>query len=437
MKRNTFGKPITSALLVFFVLSFFVSPMYAQDDIQKMHWRRIIYSQPDEWYGSEEAIRIADNVLLYQRDVGGWQKNTSMQRVLSKKEKKELQKLKSDPSVVTTDNGATTGELVFLSKVYGKTGHEPYKTAFLKGLDYLLEAQYDNGGWPQKYPLEDGYSRHITYNDGSMVHIMEFLKAIHERSDDFSIIADEATVKKAGEAFDKGLEVILKTQYRQNGKLTVWCAQHDEITLLPAKARSYELPSLSGGESYGIVEMLMDIDNPSDDVIASVEAAVNWFEENKIEGIRLEGFENEDGKRDRRVVKDPMGKPLWARFNDLEDNRPFFCSRDGIKRYSISEISHERRNGYSWYTSGPQAVLDRYDEWKSEWASEEQGYMFSYFMGNGEDGLHFAYSEDGLKWEALNNGRSFLKPAVGVDKLDAGPLYYKGSRWIVSYGLDG
>ncbi len=33
-------------------------------------------------------------------------------------------------------------------------------------------------------------------------------------------------------------------------------------------------------------------------------------------------------------------------------------------------------------------------------------YLFSFFMGNGEDGLHLAYSIDGLKWEALNNNKS-------------------------------
>tara|TARA_R110001583_G_scaffold27453_4_gene98135 strand:+ start:1731 stop:1904 length:174 start_codon:yes stop_codon:yes gene_type:complete len=38
---------------------------------------------------------------------------------------------------------------------------------------------------------------------------------------------------------------------------------------------------------------------------------------------------------------------------------------------------------------------------------ESEIYLFSYFKGNGEDGLHLASSEDGLKWEALNNDKSF------------------------------
>jgi len=52
---------------------------------------------------------------------------------------------------------------------------------------------------------------------------------------------------------------------------------------------------------------------------------------------------------------------------------------------------------------------------------EREVYLFSYFKGNGEDGFHLAYSYDGLKWTALNNDQSFLKPQVGNDKLMRDP----------------
>ena len=45
-----------------------------------------------------------------------------------------------------------------------------------------------------------------------------------------------------------------------NGRRTVWCAQHDETTLRPAGARTYEHASLSGYESVGIVRFLMGIE---------------------------------------------------------------------------------------------------------------------------------------------------------------------------------
>ena len=48
-------------------------------------------------------------------------------------------------------------------------------------------------------------------------------------------------------------------------------------------------------------------------------------------------------------------------------------------------------------------------------------YLFSYFINNSKDGLHLAYSYDGLTWTALNGGRSFLTPTVGKDKLMRDP----------------
>ena len=45
--------------------------------------------------------------------------------------------------------------------------------------------------------------------------------------------------------------------------------------------------------------------------------------------------------------------------------------------------------------------------------AQEQVYLFSYFTNNGRDGLHLAYSRDGLKWNTLNDGKPFLAPAVG------------------------
>lgn len=85
--------------------------------------------------------------------------------------------------------------------------------------------------------------------------------------------------QQARKAFDKGIECILRTQVRQNGELTVWCAQHDRITLEPCKARAYELPSLSGQESDNIVLLLMSLPHPSEKVIESIESAVKWFKD--------------------------------------------------------------------------------------------------------------------------------------------------------------
>jgi hypothetical protein len=57
---------------------------------------------------------------------------------------------------------------------------------------------------------------------------------------------------------------------------------------------------------------------------------------------------------------------------------------------------------------------------------EAKVYLFSYFKGNGETGLHLAHSSDGLNWEALNNSEPILAPTVGNDKLMRDPCIIQG-----------
>lgn len=353
------------SILVGSLLIGYAVTLYSQNSSQK--WPTIIHDSPLTWFASPQAKEVAENVLLYQRNIGGWPKNTQMQNPLSPAEKQKLIALKADSKELTTDNGATTQEMLFLSKMYSQVPDERYKTAFIAGLEYLLKAQYDNGGWPQFYPLKKGYYTHITYNDNSMANIMTLLKEVAEKSETYSIKVPDALAEKAQKAFDKGIDCILKTQYKQNGQLTAWCAQHDEISLLPANARAFELASLSGMESAKLVLLLMSVKNPSPEIVTAVNSAVAWFEKTKITDLREERVVvPNSNKLEKVMVKDPNATPLWARFMELSDNTPFFCDRDGIKKATLAEIGAERRIGYSWYTNAPKEVLKKYPSWKKK-----------------------------------------------------------------------
>lgn len=334
---------------------------------KEMSWTRTAKRIDDRFFYlyTDEAKRIADNLVLYQLESGAWQKNVYFPAEITAEQKKEISANKKHVEWGTIDNGSTTTEIIYLSKMYNVVRDEKYKKAALKGIEYLLEAQYENGGWPQFYPNAKGYARHITYNDNAMVNVMRVLQDIFEY-DPLYWYVPTSLREKAKTAFDKGVQCILATQVVQDGKPTVWCAQHDFETLAPAKARAYELPSLSGQESDNIVLLLMDIPNPSPEIVAAVENAIAWFEKSKIEGIRLEYYRNDEGKRDYRVVACEKCPVLWARFYELDTNRPFFCDRDGIKKYDVSQIGHERRTGYSWYNNDGRSVLTRYKMWKRE-----------------------------------------------------------------------
>jgi PelA/Pel-15E family pectate lyase len=316
--------------------------------------------KPDTWFQSENGRRVAENILAWQSPQGLWPKNGDT-TVPCTVEKKELRG--------TYDNSATYEEMRFLARAYNVAPDSRYKEAVVRALDNILAAQYPNGGWPQYHPSGDGYPRYITFNDDAMVNIMYLLNDIAE-SNEFAFV-DKKRRKKAATAFDKGIKCMLDCQISVDGKLTAWCAQHDEKTLEPRLARSYEHPSISGMESVPIVMLLMthgDVSDPR--VLDSINSACEWFESAKITGLRLfeiqvESGENEENE-DRWVVPDPDAPPLWGRFYEIDTNRAIFSGRDGVIKHTLAEIEQERRGGYRWYGFWPVEALDEWPKWKKK-----------------------------------------------------------------------
>lgn len=363
-------------------------------------WDDVARGRADEqkssaWWSSDEAKRIAENVLLHQRNVGGWEKNIyDLHQPLSESEKNALISKKTNGAGCTIDNGAVYYELIYLSRVYGAIEDGTLKTeiynGFVKAVEYLLEAQYENGGWPQFYPYKGGYSNHITYNDNAMVNVLEMLYDIHTQSRAFSFKLNDEMMAKAKLAYDKGIDCILKTQYVQDGLLTSWCAQHHYETMEPVMARSYELASLSGMESEGILTMLMSLKDPSDAIIRSIYMGARWYDNVKITGQRLEDYYNTAlNKNDKRIVNDPNAPDMWARFYTLENSTPFFSDRDGIPVGSIAEIGHERRNGYSWYNNSGSSVASSFGTWKRKYFTTFLVYPISNSQFDVKDSIRF------------------------------------------------
>lgn len=343
-------------------------------DWSLVSWSNALKQQP-LWYQTDEAARIGNQLILFQKDNGGWTKNEDFTLILTQAEKDKVIASKSDISETTIDNRTTYTQLQYLAKLI--TGslqksqppgqHPQHLAAFFKGFDYLLSSQYPNGGFPQFFPLKEGYYTHITYNDDAMVGVLEFFRDIAQNKDDYKFV-DEERRAKAEKAVQKGIDVILKSQVKINGVKTVWCAQHDEVTLVPAPARNFEPISLSGYESVGLVKFLMEIKNPSSEVIDAIESAVKWFEKTKITGIKVETIPVKDSPRgvDRVVVQDKNAPPLWARFYEIPTNRPIFIGRDKVLRANLADIEIERRTGYSYYTNSPQKLLEvDYPKWKN------------------------------------------------------------------------
>lgn len=389
--HGSFFKSI-GAFLVFGLVSFSAYSQAESIDMSPFadganHWHRfftdwdIIAPLPgNPLYEETEIVAIGDNILLFQRDNGGWAKNYDMQSILSEEQKEKIEAQK--PVLHTTfDNATTYPHVDYLAQAYTITKLERFKEGCLKGLDFILEAQYDNGGWPQYYPPlpeNSGYSKHITFNDEAYIGIMNVLKKIVDNDNNFSFL-DDTYRSKVNIAYKKGLDCILKTQIVEDGVLKIWCQQHDEVTLQPAWARTFEPPSLCSDESAPIVLHLMSIENPSDKIVASIQSAVKWFDDSKILNTRCiydptapeYVSKHRVHRYDTKVVYDLNAPPIWTRFYELNTGKSIFCDRSGEILYNMSDVGRERRSGYRWYVYAPQDVLDMYPAWQKRWAKDE------------------------------------------------------------------
>ena len=391
-KQNDMAKRTSQVIFLCLLLSLaaFAQKSEKKEFMAQGRWvgRNLPNNKGDAFFQTEEARRIGDQVLLYQRVTGGWPKNINMAAPLTDEQRAQVTKDKARRDDSTTDNNATSQQIIFLSRLYQGTKDDRYKAGCIRGVEYLLGGQYSNGGWPQFWPEMRDYQIHITFNDDAMVNTMQLLNDVAQCKAPYT---EELTTldlrQRAATAFDKGIKCILRTQIRRNGKLTVWCQQHDRDTYEPASARAYELPSYCSQESAAIVKLLMSLPNPDKSVKQAIHAAMQWFDKYKLTGLRIErtGRRNSPD-RDTRLVEDLHAGPLWARYYDLKYCEPYVCDRDGIPRRRLEDIGHERRNGYSWYGDRPAALYPLYEQWADKYDPKHKVKISLQTKGANENG---------------------------------------------------
>jgi PelA/Pel-15E family pectate lyase len=331
------------------------------------------------WYSSPEARHIADVIVSFQTPAGGWGKNMNMGGPVRVQGQSFVpdnsNRLPSpgdfdaarDPSwhyVGTLDNDATTTEMQFLAKVQAiipRADGEVYRAAFLRGVRYLLAAQYPNGGWPQVWPLDGGYHDAITFNDDAVYNATELLTEVSEGKPEEAFVPAELR-DKATPAVANALKCILAAQFRVSGRQTIWGQQVDMLTLNPVSARNYEPAALSSEESAHLLMYLMSLPRPSASVKTAISDGISWLRAHAIYNKAVVGGRNT--AEGRHLIEQQGAGPLWARFYALDTEKPIFGDRDKTLHDDMNEISLERRNGYAWFNTAPAAALSEYDTWK-------------------------------------------------------------------------
>ena len=332
----------------------------------------------DAYFATAPAKHIADVIVSFQTPAGGWSKNMSMSGALrlpgqpyaadnlNRYPVAEDFDTPKDPHwnyVGTLDNDSTNTELHFLAKVSaatpGKDG-DAYRASFIKGIRYLLAAQFPNGGFPQVYPLEGGYHDAITFNDNAVSESAETLTGVAEGKAEYAFVPADLR-KQADQSAARALKCILVSQIVMDGKKTIWPQQEDALTLQPVSARNYEPGALAASESADLIEYLMSLPNPSKDVITSIDAGVTWLKGAAIYGFEYAGGRGVEGGRQLKP-KEGAG-PIWPRYYSVTTQKPIFGDRDKTLHDNVNDLSLERRNGYAWYSSGEKKTIDDYAVW--------------------------------------------------------------------------
>lgn len=368
---------------------------------------------PYALYDTDQILGFAENMIYFQNPDGGWGKNFDLQRKYTLSELRQIQKdhksiapvtynLKTEEHGSTMDNENIHTQIKYLCQVYAQVKNDPsvdsqrYLDCATKAVRWILNAQHPVSGG---FTGADVYG--ITYNDNVMSDALTLLRDIANGSGSFSVFPQE-TRNKAQLAYEKGLECILKTQITVTlgdgtKLLTAWCQQHYHENFQPRWAREFEPPSICSSESYKVLQFLMAIENPSEEIKKAVKAGVEFFDrddvrihDKKVVDVPLatpvywENVKRTDTKE--RVMQDsPGNRNLWARFYALDSTfdvvkdarkpiqgkypsvlSPIWCDRGCKYVENYMDMSQERRTGYGYTNTNFMTTLIKYNDWKEK-----------------------------------------------------------------------
>ncbi len=279
----------------------------------------------------EAAKAAADALVWGQLESGGWDYKVDFDPKGSQRWYYRHDKGKSDAgrrrNTSTLDDNNSQSALRFIMAVHKATQEEKYLSAVNYGLDFMLKSQFENGAWPQRYPLSSsGYSRWYTFNDNTINDCISVML------DAYHIYGGEKymeSVKRCG-------DFIIASQLAE--PQAGWAQQYDH-DLKPASARWFEPAGVNGAATPRNIRTLINLylEIGDEKYLKPIPAAIDWLERSKME----------DGG--------------WARFYELGTNKPLYVNLDKEVVYEFVNI----RPGYSWKANYASSAIRLYEKAKS------------------------------------------------------------------------
>ncbi|MGW8314804.1 MAG: pectate lyase [Bacteroidales bacterium] len=262
----------------------------------------------------------------------------------------------------TYDDNVTQGATMFLLQLYRETLDPVYLGPLRKALGFILESQYPNGGWPQRYPLRyefahDGlpdYTSFYTLNDGAMNNTIDVLLRAYE------ILGDEEYL----EAARRGGDFFMVAQGPEGR--AAWTDQFD-MKLRPATGRTHEPACYQARYTLSTITELEKLFLYTGDrrYLRPIPAALEW-----LESVILE--------------VDARGRPVYADAYDCSTNLP-------IVREYMTEVNEEGYMKYHYYVDstatyvpfpGKLPVRNRYEEIRDVGQGKEKELYWQLFGEN-------------------------------------------------------
>lgn len=253
----------------------------------------------------DAALAAAHCLAWGQLASGGWTYSIEFDLVRNRNRYHHLDPQKTANyerlnNTTTFDDDTTQSATRLLMAVDQHIDDPLVDAAVQRALECFLAAQYKegpwDGAWPQRYPPAKNYGAYPTFNDNTMSDCVSTML----------IAAKQYGDPRYMESVKRCLEFYLRAQLPE--PQSAWAQQYDE-NLRPAPARRFEPAAVTGGESSGNMQLLMDMYLEFGDqrYLDAVRKAIDWYRRSRIGGTEENG--------------------VWARFYELGTNKPLYFTR--------------------------------------------------------------------------------------------------------------
>ena len=279
----------------------------------------------DEYY-YESACKVARCIMHGQKPSGGWnymfdyesEETTKKWYATIGRQAWRLEEFQHYYGNATFDDEATMHCAEFLLRIYLEKKNAEFYVGLQKAIGFFLQSQYDNGGWPQRYPLmydhpfrgKADYSSFVTIDDDVMPRNIEFLIQCYR----------SLGMNELKEPILKAMHCLRDLQ--QPLPLAGWADQYSVKDLKPAHARSYEPRAVNTGTTVAMIRQMIHFYQLTGDksFLKGIPNAIRF-----LESVQL------PSEMAAQLGRRPLGEGdiFMPRFLNPDSGKPMYVHRKG------------------------------------------------------------------------------------------------------------